>query len=259
MDLLYGLTSLTLNLGNIERYDGFEKLKHLTSLDFAGSVITRLPGVEKIKSLTKLKLNLESTGIDSLAGLEAMERLEVAHPQVDEYPDPDQRSGQHWRNYEAPDIAHAYIAAAPREGPGAKLTLSMAAPGLEKLNGLTCLSLDLVSSRKIAGLDGLEKMVNLTSLELPGYQITNHDDWDRLRNLKKLTSLTMDFGNITSPSDWDRLEKLTSLNLGYRIENLSGLERLTRLTSLTLNLSEYPKNGLPELEKLNLFVTALFA
>jgi hypothetical protein len=125
--------------------------------------------------------------------------------------------------------------------------------GLEKLTGLTSLTVN-VNGIIVPNLPGLEKLTGLTSLtlDLRGSEV---QDLSGLGKLTRLTSLTLS-GNVSDSmklSELDQLRRLTSLTLdlnGSRRQNLEGLEKLTGLTSLTLDLSHSWVENLDGLEKL---------
>jgi hypothetical protein len=125
--------------------------------------------------------------------------------------------------------------------------------GLEQLKGLTSLSLDLGNS-KLTSLAGLEKLTRLTRLSL-GLGNSPVTSLAGLEQLKGLTSLSLDLSNskVTSLAGLEKLSGLTTLLLRLRHSpgtSLTELEQLKGLTSLSLDLSYSPVTSLAELEKL---------
>ncbi len=123
--------------------------------------------------------------------------------------------------------------------------------GLEKLKGLTSLSLNL-SDSQIKSLAGLEQLKGLTSLQLFARD-SQIKSLAGLEQLKGLTSLSLDLSRteVKSLAELEKLKGLTSLSLdlfGTQITSLAGLEQLKGLTSLSLDLRGTQITSLAELE-----------
>jgi len=125
--------------------------------------------------------------------------------------------------------------------------------GLEKLKGLTSLTLNL-SSSQVTSLAGFEHINGLNSLTLglSGSQVTNLAGLERLKHLSSL-ALDLSDSQVTNLAGLEQLKGLNSLTLDLsrsQITNLAGLEQLKNLNSLTLTLDSLKVTGLGGLEHL---------
>ena len=230
---LKGLTSLKLVLGYSDVISPaiLEQLKGPASLTLVlsryGSELTSVTELKQLKGLTSLTLDLRRSSVKGLAELEQLKELTLLlSGGVGTASEMRQRT----------EAARRGEFFAPV--PNASDFISLAE--LEKLTGLTSLSLDLSYYSKFISLAELEKLKGLMSLSLkPGrYGVTSLSGLERLTGLTSLT-LGLRDSQITSPSELEKLTRLTSLTLDLRdsrITSLAGLEQLKGLTSIEITL-----------------------
>ncbi len=125
--------------------------------------------------------------------------------------------------------------------------------GLEQLEGLTNLALDLGGSQvtSLAALQQLKELTTIT-LDLSGSQVTSLAGLEQLKGLTNLT-LNLSPSQVTSLAGLERLKGLTNLTLdlyGSHVTSLAGLEQMKGLTNLTLNLLGSQVASLAALEQL---------
>jgi internalin A len=115
--------------------------------------------------------------------------------------------------------------------------------GIEKLTGLTSLSIE---SDKLQTLGGIQKLTGLTSLSIESDELKSQAGIEKLTGL---TSLSIAIDRLDSLGEIEKLTGLTSLSIERdELRSLAGIEKLTGLTSLSIAIDEL--KSLSEIQKL---------
>jgi len=183
-----GLTTLVMQESGITDITSLRRLTQLTTLNLAGNAITDITPLAGLTGLTSL--NLSGNGVTSVAALEKLTSLTTL------------------------DLSD-----------NALTDISVVA----NFTGLTTLNL---SGNSITDISALAALTRLTVLNLNGNSIS---DFTPLTGLTALTTLELGGTGMSSLNAISGLTELTTLNLSENtVSNLTGLNGLTKLTTLEL-------------------------